>query len=376
MVISCLSLTYFQFPCGITKCLTLQTGCRLCSLVLRAATSKDHSLVCIIEDPVTLPDEDLWRLDKMDDLNNFTYSYDQDYGGEICDMKEFINFVNVFITVVSSVVFVVGILGNGLLLGVLIKSRKVWRATDTFILHRAVADVLLLVTQPFWAVQFASDAGWVFGLFFCKVTGGVFKINLYCGSFLVVCISVSYLLSIIPSTKEFMKKKPWVVHACCVVVWIISVLLSVPDWIIYTVMGQEKSRCIYDMDVGIHNISLGLYYTFGFAFLLVVLVFCFFCIMWQLWCGTKGLQNQRDFKVVVVVAAVLFLCWAPFNITVWVYNNSVHHCNRSLNIAWLVTSALHHFHCCLNPILLLLVDVKYRQQQHVYQDIELTAQFS
>ncbi|XP_014908364.1 C-X-C chemokine receptor type 3-like isoform X2 [Poecilia latipinna] len=354
MVISCLSLTYFQFPCGITKCLTLQTGCRLCSLVLRAATSKDHSLVCIIEDPVTLPDEDLWRLDKMDDLNNFTYSYDQDYG----------------------VVFVVGILGNGLLLGVLIKSRKVWRATDTFILHRAVADVLLLVTQPFWAVQFASDAGWVFGLFFCKVTGGVFKINLYCGSFLVVCISVSYLLSIIPSTKEFMKKKPWVVHACCVVVWIISVLLSVPDWIIYTVMGQEKSRCIYDMDVGIHNISLGLYYTFGFAFLLVVLVFCFFCIMWQLWCGTKGLQNQRDFKVVVVVAAVLFLCWAPFNITVWVYNNSVHHCNRSLNIAWLVTSALHHFHCCLNPILLLLVDVKYRQQQHVYQDIELTAQFS
>ncbi|XP_008429513.1 C-X-C chemokine receptor type 3-like [Poecilia reticulata] len=304
----------------------------------------------------------------------YDYPYDDFKEYNTCVLSS--NFVNVFLPVVYSLIFVVGILGNGLLLGVLIKKRKVWSTTDIFILHQAVADILLSVMLPFWAVTSASDAGWVFGTFFCKVSGSVFKMNLYCKSFLLVCISVSYLLSIIPSTKDFMKKKPWVVHACCVVVWILSILLSVPDWIFHTVIAQEKKICIYDMDDRIHNFSLGLYYTFGFVLPLIILVFCFFCVVWQLRCGTKGLQNQRAFIVVVVVAAVFFLCWTPYNITFWVYNNSVYQCNRSLNIALLVTFAVRLFHCCLNPILLLIVGAKYRQQQQVDQDIELTDQFS
>lgn len=130
-----------------------------------------------MEAPVMSSDEEPWWHDYMDVLNNFNYSYDQDYEDDICDMTEYLNFVNVLIPVVYSVVFVVGILGNGLLLAVLMKSRKVWSTTDILILHRAVADILLLVTLPFWAVASASDAGWVFGTFFCKVTGSVFTVR-------------------------------------------------------------------------------------------------------------------------------------------------------------------------------------------------------
>ena len=98
-------------------------------------------------------------------------------GGDVCDLTEGRNFEAVFIPVLYSVAFVVGILGNGVLLGVLVQSRKRWSVTDTFILHLGVADVLLLVTLPLWAVEAAQDAGWTFGTPLCKITGAVFTVR-------------------------------------------------------------------------------------------------------------------------------------------------------------------------------------------------------
>ncbi|XP_027867939.1 C-X-C chemokine receptor type 3-like [Xiphophorus couchianus] len=331
-----------------------------------------------MEAPVMSSDEEPWWHDYMDVLNNFNYSYDQDYEDDICDMTEYLNFANVLIPVVYSVAFVVGILGNGLLLGVLMKSRKVWSTTDILILHRAVADILLLVTLPFWAVASASDAGWVFGTFFCKVAGSVFTMNFYCGIFLLVCISVSYLLSILPSTKEFMKKKPWVVQACCVVVWILSILLSVPDWNFLESVTDSRGNttvCVRnyakrDLDGTSYKIvARWLYHILSFLFPSVVLVLCYLCILWQLRCGTRGFQKQRTFKVIIAIMAVFFLCWTPFNITllmdtVEISNSSATQCGTqtSLDRALIATSVLALIHCCLNPVLYFFLDVKYRQQ--------------
>ncbi|KAM4735223.1 C-X-C chemokine receptor type 3-like [Anableps anableps] len=314
--------------------------------------------------------------------NDWNYSYYGDFveenfeGDNVCDLSS--NFVPVFILVLYSVAFVVGTLGNTLLLGVLIKSRKIWGITDTFILHLAVADILLLMTLPFWTSQSASGAGWVFGTFFCKVTGSVFTINFYCGIFLLVCISVSYYLSIVHSTKVFTQKS-WMIHASCLLVWLFSVLLSIPDWIFLEDLKDprrgNKSECIrnykkFDLDDKIYKMAgRGLYHTLGFVLPSIALVFCYSGILWQLHCGTKSLQKQRAFKVIIAVVAVFFLCWTPYNITLWV--DTVKLNSRNVNLcetetflekALTVTSALGYFHCCLNPILLLLLDVKCRRQ--------------
>lgn len=98
-------------------------------------------------------------------------------GGDVCDLKEGMHFEAVFIPVLYWVVFVVGVLGNGVLLVVLVQGRKTWSVTDTFILHLGVADVLLLITLPLSATQSAHAQGWTFGTPLCKITGAVFTVR-------------------------------------------------------------------------------------------------------------------------------------------------------------------------------------------------------
>lgn len=120
-----------------------------------------------------------WWQDIIDEFPD-NYSYDNYCceGGDVCNMTSETDFEATYIPVLYSVTFVVGILGNGVLLGVLFHSRRAWSVTDTFIFHLSVADVLLLVTLPLWAAQSAEVEGWTFSSPLCKITGTVYTVRI------------------------------------------------------------------------------------------------------------------------------------------------------------------------------------------------------
>ncbi|XP_014908392.1 C-X-C chemokine receptor type 3-like [Poecilia latipinna] len=337
-----------------------------------------------MEAAVTSSDEHPWWGDLVDDLPDYygNDSFYEDNGYEdadVCDLTKSMDFEAVFIPVLYSVVFVVGILGNGLVIAVLMKNRKTWSVTDTFILHLALADVLLLLLLPLWAAQSASLAGWPFGTPLCKITGAVFTVSLYCGIFLLACISVDRYLFIVHSTKMYTRRKPWVVQASCLVVWLVSLILSIPDWYFLEAVEdvrRSRTECVHnyfkispEYFYILRMTARWLYHTLGFLLPSFVLVFCYSCILLQLGCGTKGLRKQRAFKVIVAVVAVFFICWTPLNITLIVdtihqNNNSGTACGTrtSLQIARLVTESLGYLHCSLNPILYAFVGLKFQHQ--------------
>lgn len=317
-------------------------------------------------------------LDGIDELYEIDNSSDEDccYGGDVCDLTEGMDFESVFIPVLYSVAFAVGVLGNGVLLGVLARSRGRWSVTDTFILHLGVADILLLLTLPLWAAQSAQEEGWTFGTPLCKITGAVFTINFYCGIFLLACISLDRYLSIVHATQMYSRRNPRVVHISCLAVWIFSLLLSLPDWVFYHAVKDDRrgnrTECVPDYfrfdPEGVFNWELAsrvLSHTAGFLLPSVVLVFCYSCILHRLRCGSQGLQKQKAFRIIVAVVVVFFICWTPYHITLMV--DTLHSDNScgvrgSLQKAMVVTSSLGYLHCSLNPILYAFVGVKFRRQ--------------
>lgn len=110
--------------------------------------------------------------------DNYNYSYDYNYSdGDVCGQESSMHFDSIFIPVLYSLAMVVGLVGNGLVLIVLWKKRLSLNVTDIFILHLSLADVLLLLTLPLWAVE--AVKGWDFGTGLCKLTGALFKVGEY-----------------------------------------------------------------------------------------------------------------------------------------------------------------------------------------------------
>ncbi|XP_057690659.1 C-X-C chemokine receptor type 3.1 [Corythoichthys intestinalis] len=336
--------------------------------------SHEISLSSLLEsgEAVTLDVESL----ALDDLLEGTedYSNESVIGNKsfigVCNLKEGRHFEAVFIPVLYSVAFIVGIVGNGVLLGILARGRKTWSVTDTFILHLALADILLLLTLPMWAVQDAQGVGWTFGTPLCKITGTVLTINFYCGIFLLACISLDRYLSIVHATQMYSRRKPWVIQSSCLAVWLLSFFLSVPDWIFLEAVKdvrRNKTECIRNFNSW-QLASRLLSHIVGFVLPSLVLIFCYSCILRRLRCGTVGLQKQKAFRVIAAVVVVFFLCWAPFNVVLIVDTASSDDTSTSCEFraslakALIITQTMGNLHCSLNPILYAFVGVKFRHQ--------------
>ncbi|XP_041708389.1 C-X-C chemokine receptor type 3 isoform X2 [Coregonus clupeaformis] len=295
--------------------------------------------------------------------------------GEVCSMEDGMRFDAVFLPVLYSLTLVLGLLGNGLVFLVLVKRRRSWSVTDTFILHLGVADTLLLLTLPLWAAQAAG--GWRFGTPLCKITGALFTINFYCGIFLLACISLDRYLSVVHAVQMYSRRKPWMVQASCLSVWLLSLLLSIPDWhFLESVRDtrRDKVECVHNYPSLSQSgfdwrlASRLLYHTVGFLLPSAVLLFCYSCILLRLLRGSQGLQKQRAVRVILVLVLVFFLCWTPYNITLMVdtlYSNNTlgDTCEnqKALDISLTATSSLGYMHCSLNPVLYAFVGVKFRR---------------
>lgn len=294
---------------------------------------------------------------------NTSYDYDQDY--EYKEEFESTGSGSVLIVLLYSVVLVIGLLGNGLLLAVLAEKRRSWSTSDTFILHLCVADILLLVMLPFWAAKAASHCEWCFEGFLCKLSEAIFNINYYCGIFLLVCICLDRYLSIFHAVKLYSQKRPRIVHMSCLFVWLVCLILTIPNWIFVVAQkDQEKTQCVHK-NSDWKLVSRLLHHTLGFLVPASILIICCSLIALRPQSSAKGHQKQRFIKVILPLVAAFFLCWMPYNITLVVdtiSSGSKKPERGSLQTALGVTVVLGRIHACIRPLLYLGLCGNFRQR--------------
>ncbi|XP_059196237.1 C-X-C chemokine receptor type 3-like [Centropristis striata] len=301
---------------------------------------------------------------------NDSYDYDQNY--EYKDEFEPRSSASVLIPVLYSLELVVGLLGNGLLLAVLAQKRQSWRVSDTFILHLSVADILLLVTLPFWAAQSAQQGGWCFGSFLCKISGAVFNINFFCGIFLLLCISMDHYLSIVHGTQLFSQQRPWLAHISCLSAWLVSIFITIPDCIFLAPSNdseQKKTLCAHNFSQSVTDwklVSRLLHHTLGFLLPAAAIITCISLILLRLQRSTKGFKKQRALMVILPLVLVFFFCWMPYNIALMVDTSSSHSSKEpdagSLEKALMFTSALGCLHACFRPLLYFALCGNFRER--------------
>ncbi|XP_021231872.1 C-X-C chemokine receptor type 5 [Numida meleagris] len=279
-------------------------------------------------------------------------------------------FRKVFIPLTYLLMFVLGTVGNALVLVILERFKRSRTTTENFLFHLTLANLALLLTFPFSVVE--SLAGWVFGTFLCKILSAVHKINFYCSSMLLGCIAVDRYLAIVYAIHTYRKRRARSIHLTCTAIWLSSLLLTLPDLIFMEVWTDESNRSIcYFPEAGIHgnNVWLAtrfLYHSVGFFMPLLVMCYCYMAIVRTL-CQSQRLQRQKAVRVAILVTGVFLLCWSPYHIVIFLntltkLETFTKNCllEDQLDTAIMVTEAIGFTHCCLNPILYAFIGVKFR----------------
>ncbi|XP_054066258.1 C-X-C chemokine receptor type 2-like isoform X2 [Rissa tridactyla] len=129
------------------------------------------------------------------------------------------------VVVIYCLVFILSVVGNGLVVLVVTSSHTNRSVTDVYLLNLAVADLLFALSLPLWAAYRAHE--WVFGTVMCKAISMLQEANFYSGILLLACISVDRYLAIVYATRAATEKRHWVKFVC-LGIWVFSVLLSLP----------------------------------------------------------------------------------------------------------------------------------------------------
>lgn len=283
------------------------------------------------------------------------------------------SFHAVFQPVFYSMIFVLGVAGNGLMITVLLRRRHLLRITEIYLLHLALADLMLLCTFPFDVVD--AITGWVFGKFLCKLMGLLKSLNLHCGSLLLACIGFDRYLAIVHAIHSIQIRQAKTVHLSCILLWFICLVFSVPNVVFLNVIDTKSTElfCFYD-HYGIHannwiqtNRVLN---HLCFFLSLAIMGYCYTAIVVTLNKSQKSQAKQGAIRLALLITLVFCLFWLPYNIAL-LMNTLVDvkvivkiSCNyyASLNSALEVTKCLGNFHCCLNPFLYAFVGIRFRNE--------------
>ncbi|XP_036617530.1 C-C chemokine receptor type 9 [Trichosurus vulpecula] len=309
-------------------------------------------------------------------LSNFDYNStvdDVDYTvsgfTDICMKAGVRQLARYFLPPLYWLVFVVGTLGNGLVVIMYWGCTRVKTMTDMFLLNLAIADLLFLFTLPFWAIDASSQ--WKFGTSMCKVVNATYKMNFYSYMLLIMCISIDRYIVIAQAMKAHRWRQKCLLYSktVCSAIWVMALTLCIPECL-YSQSKTQSDNTICTMvypSVELKAILSMLRFILGFFLPLTVMTGCYTIVIYTLVQAKKS-SKHRALKVTVLVLIVFVLSQFPYNIIILVqtidaYKMFIVDCDIStyIDICFQVTQTIAYFHSCLNPVLYVFVGKKFRQ---------------
>ncbi|XP_005812273.1 C-X-C chemokine receptor type 1-like [Xiphophorus maculatus] len=269
--------------------------------------------------------------------------------------------------------FLLAIPGNLLVGWVISSSRQVLTSSDVYLFHLTVADGLMALTLPFFAV--ALVWGWLFGDFMCKFLNLVIEANFYTSIIFLACISVDRYLVIVHANETHGTKQRKCSRILCAAVWALGWGLALPALFNDAFKLDENSErliCTERFDIGSVTswriATRGFRHIFGFLIPLAVMVACYGVTVTRL-LNTRGFQKHRAMRVIIAVVIAFLLCWAPYHITMMIdtlvrTNLIPFDCSfrRSVTLALDITNTLALLHSSINPFLYAFVGEKFRKK--------------
>ncbi|XP_060906823.1 chemerin-like receptor 1 [Labrus mixtus] len=282
--------------------------------------------------------------------------------------------------IVYCLAFVLGVLGNGMVIWVTgFKMKKT--VNSVWFLNLALADFLLIISLPLSVTYLALDFHWPFGKFMCKLNSTLNSLNIFASVYILVVISADRYVSVVWPIWTQNHRNVRKASLVSLGVWVLALILSIP-YFVFRDTGPafnnvEVIVCFNNFALS-GNYSLALFrfkamtitrFLLAFVFPFTVIVSCYAVIIHRLRRNrTLASKSSRPFKIIAAVITTFFFCWAPFHIFTLI--DLVHHTNNFANEAldYVITigipiaTSLAFLNSCLNPLLYVFVGQDFRDK--------------
>ncbi|NXR80555.1 AGTR2 protein, partial [Pycnonotus jocosus] len=279
-----------------------------------------------------------------------------------------------------SVVFVLGLVGNSVVVVVLCRHSGPKTVANIYIFNLAMADLLCLATLPFWATYYAQGYNWLFGSLMCKISSSVLCLNMFASIFFITCMSVDRYHAIVHPIHS-QRRTPQQAYFVALVVWGLACLSSLPTFYFrdtYYVESLEVNACImafpYENYAKWSVATAFLKNTLGFLIPLAVITTCYVWIRRHLLKAREfGKRRQKRDKVLKLVAAVVmaFLAsWLPFHTLTFLDALAHMEVISSCEVLGVIDTALPFGICmafansCINPLLYCFIGNQFQEKLH------------
>ncbi|XP_028912565.1 galanin receptor type 2 [Ornithorhynchus anatinus] len=269
-----------------------------------------------------------------------------------------------------ALIFVVGTVGNALVLAVLLRGGQLASTTNLFIFNLGVADLGFIVCcVPFQATVYTLD-GWVFGSLVCKAVHFLIFLTMYASSFTLATVSLDRYLAIRYPLHSRRLRTPRNALAAIGLIWGLALAFSGPY------LGYYRQTRLANLTVchpgwsAPHRRALDLC-TFVFSYLLPVLVLggAYARTLRYLWSAVDPVAGPSEAnrakrkvtRVIIIVAMLFCLCWLPHHallLSVWFGHFPL---TRATYILRILSHLLSYANSCVNPIVYALVSKHFRK---------------
>ncbi|NWS82091.1 ACKR4 protein, partial [Toxostoma redivivum] len=298
---------------------------------------------------------DYWIEDEEDHLNP---PIDYNTYELLCEKSDVRNFRKLFLPVFYALAFTVGVAGNSLVVAIYAYCKKPKTKTDVYIMHLAIADLLLLFTLPFWAAN--AVQGWELGNPMCKLTSSLYTMNFSSSMLFLACISVDRYRA--TSESQGSRRVGKHCSVTCICVWLAAIFLSIPELIFNQVKKHnERNECLpvfpMNMETLLKSTIQILEIILEFLLPFLVMLICYSATARAIF-RSANVKKTRPFTVLLAVVATFIVTQLPYNIvklwrTIDVIYMLVTDCgtSKTMDVALQVTKSIALFHTCLNPLL-------------------------
>ncbi|XP_008430374.1 C-C chemokine receptor type 5-like [Poecilia reticulata] len=303
-----------------------------------------------------------------DDYSSY-YDYDNNQTSFVCEQDDIRTFSKGFLVTIYTLVFILGFLGNGLVVCVLVKHRNQTNMTDMCLFNLAFSDLIFLLTLPFYS-HYAMVGKWTFGDFMCRFLSCSHTTGFFSSIFFMVVMTLDRYMVIMYAHKVARYRTTKTCFSLIVLIWIMSVCVSLPTFVFTKLENDgETVSCFYGPDSeGWVYYDLFATNILGLVIPMLVMVACYSRIIPTL-VKMRTAKRHRIVKLIISIMIVFFLFWAPYHISrflkfLYSIDLLASGCSveTSIKVSITVSEAIAYTHCCLNPIIYAFVGQKFMRR--------------